>query len=155
MRDAVKSDRVDISATLREERQVDTGQDRSVPDLVRGLAQETATLVRQELALARAEVTQTAKRTGIGIGELGGAALFGLFALACLSAAAIAALAIALPVWLAALIVAAVYGGVAGVLGLRGGRQVAEAMPPKPEQTIETVKEDVAWARTRMSSGRP
>jgi hypothetical protein len=155
MSDAVKSDRVDISATLREERQVDTGQDRSVPDLVRGLAQETATLVRQELALARAEVTQTAKRTGIGIGELGGAALFGLFALACLSAAAIAALAIALPVWLAALIVAAVYGGVAGVLGLRGGRQVAEAMPPKPEQTIETVKEDVAWARTRMSSGRP
>lgn len=134
---------------------MDTGQDRSVPDLVRGLAQETATLVRQELALARAEVTQTAKRTGIGIGELGGAALFGLFALACLSAAAIAALAIALPVWLAALIVAAVYGGVAGVLGLRGGRQVAEAMPPKPEQTIETVKEDVAWARTRMSSGRP
>jgi hypothetical protein len=134
---------------------VDTGQDRSVPDLVRELAQETATLVRQELALARAEVTQTARRTGIGIGELGGAALVGLFALACVTAAAIAALAIALPVWLAALIVAAVYGGAAAVLGLRGRRQVVEAMPPKPEQTIETVKEDVAWARTRMSSGRP
>jgi hypothetical protein len=134
---------------------VDTAPDRSVPDLVRQLAQETATLVRQELALARAEVTQTARRTGIGIGELGGAAIAGLFALACLTGAAVAALALALPVWLAALIVGAAYGVAGALLGLRGRRQVVAAMPPQPEQTIETVKEDVAWARTRMSSGRP
>ncbi|HEX3604752.1 MAG TPA: phage holin family protein [Candidatus Dormibacteraeota bacterium] len=135
--------------------QVDDLQDRSVPELMRELAQETSTLVRQELALAKAEVTQTAKRTGIGIGELGGAALIGLFALACLTVCAIAALALAMPVWLAALVVAAVYGAAAAFLGLSGKRQITRAMPPAPEQTIETVKEDVEWAKTRISSAKP
>jgi Putative Actinobacterial Holin-X, holin superfamily III len=130
-------------------------QDRSIPDLVRELAQETSTLVRQELQLARAEITAGAKRTGIGIGEIGGAAILGLLALGALTAAAIAALALALPVWLAALVVAAVEGAGAAVLGLRGKTHVAAGMPPKPEQTIETVKEDVEWAKTRISSGRP
>jgi Putative Actinobacterial Holin-X, holin superfamily III len=130
-------------------------QDRSVPELMRELAQETGTLVRQELQLARAEIAASAKRTGIGIGELGGAALLGLFALGALTTAAIAALALALPVWAAALIVAGVEGSGAAVLGLRGRTHVAAGMPPKPEQTIETVKEDVEWAKTRISSGRP
>lgn len=129
--------------------------ERSVPELIRELSQQTGTLVRQELALARAELTQTGRRAGLGIGELGGAAVVGLFALACLAVCAIAALALALPVWLAALIVAAALTGVAGVLALRGKRQVAEAMPPLPDQTIETVKEDAQWARNRLSSGRP
>ena len=135
--------------------QVDDLQDRSVPELMRELAQETGTLVRQELALARAEVTRSARRTGIGIGELGGAALIALFALACLTVCAIAALALAMPVWLAALIVAAVYGAAAAFLGLSGKRQITRAMPPAPEQTIETVKEDVEWAKTRISSAKP
>lgn len=134
---------------------METAQDRSVPELMRELAQETGTLVRQELALARAEMAQTARRTGVGIGGLGGAAIATLFALACLTAAAVAALALAVAVWLAALIVAVFFGGAAAALGLLGKRQIAAAMPPKPEQTIETVKEDVAWARTRMSSGKP
>jgi hypothetical protein len=135
--------------------QVENLQDRSVPELMRELAQETSTLVKQELALAKAEVTQSAKRTGIGIGELGGSALAALYALGALTACAIAALALAMPVWLAALIVAAVYGAAAAFLGLRGKSEITAAMPPKPERTIETVKEDVEWAKTRMSSGRP
>jgi hypothetical protein len=130
-------------------------QERSVAELIRELAQETTTLVRQELQLARAEVTTSAKRAGIGIGEIGGAAILGVFALGALTAAAIAALALALPVWAAALIVAGVEGAGAAVLGLRGRTQVAAGLPPKPEQTIETVKEDVEWAKTRISSGRP
>jgi hypothetical protein len=134
---------------------VESAQDRSIPELMRELGQETGTLVRQELALARAEMAQTARRTGAGIGGFGGAAIAALFALACLTVVAIAALALAMPVWLAALIVAVVHGGAAAVLGLFGKRQISRAMPPQPEQTIETVKEDVAWARTRMSSGRP
>jgi hypothetical protein len=129
-------------------------QDRSVPELMRGLAQETGTLVRQELELARAEIAAGAKRAGIGIGEIGGAAILGLLALGALTAAAVAALALALPVWLAALIVAAVEGAAAAVLGLRGKQQVVAGLPPKPEQTIETVKEDVEWAKTRISSGK-
>jgi hypothetical protein len=135
--------------------QVENLQDHSVPELMRELAQETGTLVRQELALARAEVTQSARRTGLGIGELGGAAVTALSALGALTACAIAALALAMPVWTAALMVAVVYGGAAAILGLRGKREISAAMPPKPEQTIETVKEDVEWAKTRLSSGRP
>ena len=50
-----------------------------------------------------------------------------------------------------ALIVGVLYGGVAAILGLRGRTEIAAAMPPKPEQTIETVKEDVEWVKTRMS----
>ena len=135
--------------------QVENPHDRSVPELMRELAQETGTLVRQELALARAEVTQSVRRTGLGIGELGGAAVTALLALGCLTACAVAALALAMPVWLAALIVGVLYGGVAAILGLRGRTEIAAAMPPKPEQTIETVKEDVEWVKTRMSSERP
>jgi hypothetical protein len=131
--------------------QVENPHDRSVPELMRELAQETGTLVRQELALARAEVTQSARRTGVGIGELGGAAVMALLALGCLTACAVAALALTMPVWLAALIVGVLYGGVAAILGLRGRTEIAAAMPPKPEQTIETVKEDVEWVKTRMS----
>ena len=56
-------------------------------------------------------------------------------------------------VWLAALIVTAVYAVVAGVLALRGRERIQQATPPVPEQTIETVKEDVQWAKTQMPSG--
>ena len=135
--------------------QVENLQDRSVPELMRELAQETGTLVKQELALAKAEVTAGARRTGLGIGELGGAAVAALYALGALTACVIAALALAMPVWTAALMVAFVYGAAAAILGLRGKSEISAAMPPKPEQTIETVKEDVEWAKTRMSSGRP
>lgn len=130
-------------------------EDRSVPELIRELAQETGTLVRQELQLARAEIATSTKRAGIGIGEIGGAAILGLLALGALTTAAIAALALALPVWAAALVVAGVESGGAALLGLSGRSQVAAGIPPKPEQTIETVKEDVEWAKTRISSGKP
>jgi hypothetical protein len=130
-------------------------QDRSIPELMRELAQETSTLVRQELELAKAELVTSGKRAGIGIGELGAAAVLGLFALAALTSCVIAALALAMPVWLAALVVAVAFGLGAAILGLNGRRQVAASMPPKPAQTLETVKEDLEWAKTRMSSGRP
>jgi hypothetical protein len=57
--------------------------------------------------------------------------------------------------WLAALIVTVVWGIVAAVLALRGKREVQEASPPAPEQTIETIKEDAEWAKTQVrSAGR-
>jgi hypothetical protein len=59
---------------------------------------------------------------------------------------------LAMPAWLAALIVTVAYGAVAAVLALRGKQRVAEATPAAPEQTIESVKEDVQWAKTRATS---
>ena len=129
-------------------------QDRSVPDLVKQLTEQTKTLARQEIELAKAELTEKGKHAGIGIGMFGGAGLFGFFAFAVLTACLVLALATALAPWLAALIVAALYGAIAGVLALSGKRQVREATPPVPEQTVETVKEDVQWTKQRAQAGR-
>src|SRR5262249_40642326 len=82
----------------------------------------------------------------------GGAGLFGLYALGALTAAAILALATAIDGWLAALIVAAVYGVIAGVLALQGKNKVQAATPPVPEQATESVKEDVRWAKIRAQA---
>jgi hypothetical protein len=118
-----------------------------IGELVKQLAEETSTLVRQELELARAEMTQKGKKAGLGLGELGGAGIVALYALGALTACLIAALALAMPVWLAALIVAAVYGIIAGVLALIGRRQLQQGLPPMPERTQQTIKEDVEWAK--------
>ena len=122
-----------------------------VAELVKQLAEETSLLLRQELQLAKAEITQHGKRAGIGAGELGGAGLVALYALGALTACFIAALALVLPVWAAALIVAAVYGAIAGVLALVGRRELRQNLPPKPRRTERTVKEDIEWVRTRRS----
>ncbi len=128
-------------------------KERSIGELLQQLSQETTTLVRQELELARAELTAKAREAGKGAGMFGGAGLMGLLAAGALTACFIAALDTAMPTWLAALIVAVVYGAIAGVLALQGRERVKRATPPVPEQTIETTKEDVAWAKTRARSG--
>jgi hypothetical protein len=125
-----------------------------VGELVKQLAEETSTLVRQEIELARAEMTTKAKRASIGLGELGGAGIVALYALGALTACVIAALALAVPVWAAALIVAVIYGVIAGVLGQIGRRQLGHGLPLTPERTGQTIKEDVEWARTRTPSSR-
>jgi len=129
-------------------------REKSMGELFKELSNDLSNLVRQELRLAQAEMTEKGKRAGIGVGMFGGAGIAALFGLAALTACAIAGLAEALDVWLAALIVAAVYLASAGVLALTGRRKVSEATPPVPEQTVETVKEDVQWAKTRLPSGR-
>jgi MFS family permease len=126
-----------------------------IGDLLKRLSQETTQLVRQELELAKAEMTEKGKRAGIGAGMFGAAGVVGLLALGALTAFFIMLLDGALANWLSALIVAIVYGAIAGVLALRGKTKVQEATPPVPEQTVETVKEDVQWAKTRTrSAGR-
>jgi nitrate/nitrite transporter NarK len=128
--------------------------DRSVAELLKQLSEETTTLVRQELDLAKAEMTAKGKQAGLGAGMFGGAGLFGLLALGALTACFIAALATGMPLWLSALIVTAVYAAVAGVLALVGKARLKQSTPPVPEQTQESVKEDVAWAKTRARSAR-
>ena len=129
-------------------------RDRPIGELLKQLSHETTMLVRQELDLAKAEMAQKGRKAGLGAGLLSGAAVFGLLALGALTAFFILALDGALPNWAAALIVAAVYGAIAGVLALRGKERVQEAGKPVPEQTKETVKEDVEWAKTRARSAR-
>ena len=126
--------------------------DRPLPELMKTFADQTATLVRQEIDLAKAEFSEKGKKAGQGAGMFGGAGVIGFLALAALTAAAILGLATALPDWLAALIVGLVYAGVAGVLALQGRNKVQEAGPPIPEQTVDTVKEDVEWAKTQKKS---
>ena len=128
--------------------------DRSVPELLRQLSDQTATLVRQELDLAKVEMTEKGKQAGIGAGMFGAAGLVGLYALGALTAAVILALSLAMSGWVAALIVAAVYGAVAGGLALMGKSRVQRGVPPTPEQTVETVKQDVAVAREAVKEGR-
>jgi len=127
-------------------------REQSIGELLKRLSEETSTLVRQELELAKAEATQKGKEAGVGAGLFGGAGVTGLLALGALTAAIILALDLAMPGWLAALIVAIVYGAIAGVLALRGRDRFKQAGPPVPEQTIETVKEDARWAKTRARS---
>ena len=129
-------------------------QDQPVADLVRQLTEQTKTLARQEIELAKAELTEKGKKAGMGAGMFGGAGLFGFFAFAVLTACLVLALATAMEPWLAALIVAALYGAIAGVLALSGSKQVQEAAPAVPEQTVETVKEDVEWTKQRAQAGR-
>jgi uncharacterized membrane protein YqjE len=122
-------------------------------ELFKKLSDDLSTLVRQELKLAQVEMTEKGKQAGIGLGMFGGAGLLGLLAALTLTTCVVAALSTQMKVWIAALIVTVVYGAVAGVLALQGKNRVAEATPPVPEQTVETVKEDVQWAKTQMPSG--
>jgi len=123
-----------------------------IGDLLKRLSNETTQLVRQELELAKAELTEKGKKAGQGAGMFGAAGLTALLSLGALTACLILALDHAVADWLAALIVTAVWAAVAGVLALRGRDKVHEATPPVPEQTIETVKEDVQWAKTQRQS---
>ena len=126
-------------------------RERPIGELVKDLAGQTSTLVRQEIQLAQAEVTSKGKLAGRGVGMLAAAAVAGLLALIALTAGLIAALDTAVPLWLAALIVTLLWGVVGAVLAARGRKELQQATPPVP-QTVETVKEDIQWAKTQTGS---
>jgi uncharacterized membrane protein YqjE len=129
-------------------------RERSTAELLKQLSDQTATLVRQELELAKVELTEKGKQAGIGAGMFGAAGMVGLYALGALTAAIILALSLAVSGWVAALIVAAGYGAVAGGLALNGKTRVQRGVPPAPEQTVETVKDDLEYTRERAKEGR-
>lgn len=123
------------------------GSDPTLGALVHDMTQQMSTLVRDEMRLAQAEMTQKGKKAGIGIGLFSGAGLLAFFGLAALISTAILALALALPAWLAALIVTVVLFAVAGVLAMQGKKNVSKATPAMPEQALAGIKEDVATAK--------
>jgi hypothetical protein len=122
-------------------------EDASTGQLIGQLTEQISQLVRDEARLAQAEVSQKAKRLGIGAGLFGGAGLFAFFGLAVLIAAAVLALALVLPGWLAALIVAVVLFAVAGVLALVGKKDVEKGTPPVPSEAIASTKTDIATVK--------
>ena len=128
--------------------------ERSLGELVKQLSDQSTRLARMEVELGKAELEQKGRQIGIGAGAFGGAALLGFFAFAALTATLVLALAEAVDAWLAALIVAAVYGAVAGVLALAGKDRVERGSPPVPERAIETTREDIEAAKRGIKEGR-
>ncbi|RBY95540.1 phage holin family protein [Blastococcus sp. TF02-8] len=116
----------------------------STGELIGALPDLVTRLVRDEVRLAQAEVTQKAKRLGIGAGLFGGAGLLAALGLGALVTAAILGLANVMPGWLAAIAVALVLFAVAGVLALVGKKDVQQAAPPLPTETLASVQEDIA-----------
>jgi membrane protein len=126
-------------------------KDLPVGELVKQLSEQTATLVRKEMQLATVELQEKGKRAGMGAGLFGGAGVFAVYGGGALVAAAILALATAVTAWLAALIVAVVLLAVAGGAALTGKKQVEQAVPPAPEQAIESGKRTVDEVKGRAA----
>ncbi len=123
--------------------------DEPIGALVHRLSEQIPGLVRSELRLAQAELTEKGRRAGIGVGMFSAAGLLGFFAGATLVATAILALALVLPAWAAGLIVAVLLLAAAGVVALAGKKEVEQATPPAPERTIASVREDVETVKGR------
>jgi uncharacterized membrane protein YqjE len=145
---------------LHEGRVGATGQTReelheeSFGELLSGLASDMSTLIKQEVELAKVEVSAKAKKAGKGVGLLAGAGVAGLLVLMTLTALLVVALDAALELWLAILLVLLLWAVVAGVLAVAGRSALRQAAPPVPEQTVDTVKEDVRWAKHPTQSAR-
>jgi len=127
-----------------------TAPERSTGELVKQVAEQVSTLVRDELKQAQLEMTRKAKKAGSGAGMLGGGGLIALYGVACLIACAIIALSHALPAWLSALIVGAFLLLLAAVAAAMGRKRMRQAAPPVPAETVESVKTDVAEVRERV-----
>jgi uncharacterized membrane protein YqjE len=131
------------------QRQAEDLRDRPVGELVQQLSEQVSRLVREELRLAQLELAQKGKRAGMGIGLLGGSGVLSLYGVAAVIAGVALLLALVVPAWAAALIVGGVLLAAAGALALLGRRQVREATPPAPQQTIDSVKADVEVVKER------
>jgi VIT1/CCC1 family predicted Fe2+/Mn2+ transporter len=129
-------------------------RERPIGEVARELTTDLSLLVRQEIELAKAEMAEKGRTAAPGLGMFGGASITALCAAGAITAFLILVFSLFLPDWAAALIVGAVLAAATLVLVRQGKERVADAGKPVPEQTIETVKEDVEWAKTRASSAR-
>ena len=129
-------------------------RERPLGEVARDLTRDLSLLVRQEVELAKSEMAEKGRVAAPGLGMIGGAGVVGLMAAGALTAFLVLVLSIVLDEWLAALLVGLVLAVVAFLLAKQGKERVEEAGTPLPEQTIETVKEDVEWAKNRATSAR-
>jgi hypothetical protein len=119
------------------------GTDQSTSELVQKASEQLSRLVRDEIALAKAELTEKGKHAGIGVGLFGGGGVLALYGVGAMIATLIIVLNLFLPLWLAALIVTVVLFAGAGILALLGKKQVTQAVPPEPSAAIASAKADV------------
>jgi type IV secretory pathway TrbD component len=129
-------------------------RERPIGDLLGSFAQDTTTLMSQEIELARAEIAVQVKRAGTGAGLFGGAAVVALAGLGALTACAIVALALVLDTWLAALIVGAALLVVGGLLALMGRARMKQVSPPVPERALRSVRQDIGAVQEGVQAGR-
>jgi cbb3-type cytochrome oxidase subunit 3 len=129
-------------------------RERPIAEIAKDLTSDLSLLVQQEIELAKAEMAEKGRTAAPGLGMFGGAGVIGLCAAGALTACLVLLFSLFLADWAAALIVGVVLAAIAFVLARQGKERVADAGKPLPEQTIETVKEDVEWAKTRASSAR-
>lgn len=117
--------------------------DQSTSELVQKASEQITRLVKDEIALAKAELTEKGKHAGIGVGLFGGGGVLALYGVGALIATLIVVFDLFLPLWLAALIVTVVLFTGAGILALLGKKQVTQAVPPEPSAALESAKADV------------
>ena len=121
----------------------------STPALVRSIAGDTATLFRKEVELARLEIVEALVARVKAGAAMAAAGVMALLAIGFLGAASAAALDGVMRPWASRLIVAVAFlfiGGIAVALGTMR----AKTTPMAPQKTVETVKEDIEWARTQL-----
>lgn len=133
---------------------VPSDREKPVGELLKQLSEETSLLVKQELDLAKAELTQKGKEASVGAGLLGGAGVTALVALIALMVTIVALLDTAMETWVAALITTILFAAAAAVEAVLGKNRLKAVGTPVPEQTTDSVKEDVEWAKTRARSAR-
>lgn len=126
--------------------------ERPLGELVQDLSRQTSTLIRQEMRLAQAELTEKGKHASKGAGMFGGAGAVALYGVGALVAAAILGLATVLEPWIAAAAIGVALLLVAGVLALTGKKEIDEMGTPKPELAIESMQRDVETVKERARS---
>jgi Putative Actinobacterial Holin-X, holin superfamily III len=131
------------------------GGERSLDELVQTVSEQAVALGRQEFDLARRELTEKARAAAPGAAMVGGSALLGALATGTGSAALVLVLARRPRPWVAALVVTGLYGGAAAALAREGIARLRATGPPVPEETVESVKEDLESIKSRMHSARP
>ena len=129
-------------------------RDRPIGEVTSALTRDLSLLVRKELELAKAEMVEKGQVAALGLVMIGGAGVVALMAAGALTACAVLVLTLFLSAWLSALLVAAALGAMAYLLAMRGTHQIGKAGTLIPEQTIETIEEDVEWAKARATSAR-
>jgi VIT1/CCC1 family predicted Fe2+/Mn2+ transporter len=117
--------------------------EQSTSELVQRASEQISRLVKDELALAKAELAEKGKHAGIGVGLFGGGGVLALYGVGVLIITGVLLLDLVLPAWAAALIVAGALFVVAAVLALFGKNQVSKAVPPTPTAATDSVKADV------------
>jgi hypothetical protein len=130
------------------------GQTPGVAELVARLSEQATRLARQEVELAKAELAVKGRRAGTGAALLAGAAILGLYGLGAITAAAIILIGRGVTPWIAAVIVGGGLALAAGGLAMAGAMALKRAVPPVPEQTVQSVRADLEYARAKAIEGR-